>query len=1776
MKQMKRFVKRCMAAFLSAVMLVTLLPTDNLWAEDTTATTETVTAAKIGGSAGQSDSSLWLIATNESSSASGSNQSAAYTSGVTSNATGCALGSTRVGYLQFGLSDGMKNADVNLIKSAKVSIYVTSVNGNLGSYWTKAGLYRVTADAASVDTTTATTYPAKNDDYTASATAFSNEQISASNLGWKTFDVTSMLKEAVADGSGIAQFRLQTVISGWNISRTTNLPTLSVEYMTAEESVQSVADELTVASSTSESISLPTSGARGTTISWSSDEPGVISNSGVVTAPSENTEVTLTATVDYKGTSVTKSFTVTVLSQKEEIPLLAEYIFSDEYVSGSTDGSTISDASGNNKTATIYGVGATVEDSVLTLPGGSAGSTAAYVSIPGSVFENQDTVTITMWLKNQTGSGNYAAAFFGTPTKYYGGGTSTYPQYYWLFNPANPSGYFKSVWTKENTGSAPYSYETAVSTTKTGSDWAMYTTVITATSITGYYNGVQVSKETKTNTMSSFGTGLVAALGRSGYNDTFFKGSIRDVKVYSAELTQAQVTSEYNSGVLTIDNDALTLGDISAVKSDLTLPTTGQKGSAITWSSSDEAIIAADGKVTRPTTDDDAQVTLTATLTFNNKSVTKDFTVTVVSASPKNIFSEAVEALQIKTNTTESIDLPETAGDISGTPISIVWTSSNTDVLASDGTLVKRPASGEKDVVLTLSAAITYQSGGVDLSKTKEFTVTVRAEDYGYLMAYTNSKESTALGMSLHLAYSTDGASYTALNSNTGIVFANNAGGTKNVNPNGLASPYIFRKTDGTYGMIARNSTSSKYICVFDSTDLIHFTNEHKLAVSASVTTAPQLSYDETTGIYTIYWGDGTNTYATTTSDLENVIATTTVTDHTAETYSPSGTLPEGAVIGNVVAVSKSEYDLVVDKLAVVTNTGIESVSATADYASDLSSVLPSTVTADYSDGSTADFGVDWDLSSTDLGKAGTYQITGTIKQTEYENPFIEQRADPCITKGEDGYYYFTASYPMLGSSDKNGYDKVILRRAKTIEGLQDAEEVTIWDCDDSTNEYRYIWAPEIHCINGVYYIFYTSSTSSSSVWSIRPHVLRCNDPANIMKASSWQAMGQMQAYATDSQAFTNFSLDMTYFENNGHHYVMWAQTDGFSSLWIAEIDPDQPWKCISKCTKISIPEYSWERIVENVNEGPSVLIHDGKIYCTFSASGTGTEYCIGLLTADADADLLDADSWVKQSYPILTSADVEGEYGPGHNSFTVDEDGNVIFVYHARGEECYNNECAWASSDSLYDPCRDARIKRVHWAADGSPILKMTYDEELTTTTVTATVTIENDTSCSLNYAAAENGSIVGTASQSVAYGTDATAVTAVADTGYVFVKWSDGVTTATRTDSNVKSNIAVTAEFTKITYTLKYSAGSGGTIEGTASQTVSYGDDAGKVTAVADTGYQFVKWSDGVTTATRTDSKVSADLTVTAEFAKLTYTLKYSAGSGGTIAGTASQTVSYGDSASKVTAVADTGYRFVKWSDGVTTATRTDSKVSADITVTAEFAKLTYTLTYKAAAGGTISGTALQTVAYGDNGSAVTAKASSGYKFVKWSDGVTTATRTDKTVKASKTVTAQFEKLATKVTLDKTKLTLGVKETYTLTAKATPTDASAASKAVTWKSSNTKIATVSKSGKVTAKKAGTVKITATTGSGKTATCTITVKKAPSKVTLNATAKTLTKNKTFQLKATLPKNTASNKLTYTSSNTKVVSVSSSGKIKALKKGTATVTVKTFNGKTSKIKITVK
>lgn len=301
----------------------------------------------------------------------------------------------------------------------------------------------------------------------------------------------------------------------------------------------------------------------------------------------------------------------------------------------------------------------------------------------------------------------------------------------------------------------------------------------------------------------------------------------------------------------------------------------------------------------------------------------------------------------------------------------------------------------------------------------------------------------------------------------------------------------------------------------------------------------------------------------------------------------------------------------------------------------------------------------------------------------EYRNPIIEQRADPWVYRHNDGYYYFTASVPS--------YDYIEIRRSRTIQGLSEAEPSIIWRKHESGPMSKYVWAPELHWIDGKWYIYFAAGRVDEG-FAHRVYVLE-NSSENPMEGE-WIEKGQVKLN------WESFSLDATTFEHKGTRYLLWAQNkpdiQGNTNIYIAPMS--NPWTIEGKQVMLSKPEYNWETIGYLVNEGPAVLKKNGRIFITYSASATDHNYCMGLLTADEGADLMDPSSWSKAVVPVFETSEESGQYGPGHNSFTVSEDGKKdILIYHARN---YRE----ITGNSLHDPNRHTRAQVINWKADGTP----------------------------------------------------------------------------------------------------------------------------------------------------------------------------------------------------------------------------------------------------------------------------------------------------------------------------------------------------------------------------------------------------------------------------------------------------------------------------------------
>ncbi|MGR4863301.1 family 43 glycosylhydrolase [Caulobacter sp. LARHSG274] len=297
-------------------------------------------------------------------------------------------------------------------------------------------------------------------------------------------------------------------------------------------------------------------------------------------------------------------------------------------------------------------------------------------------------------------------------------------------------------------------------------------------------------------------------------------------------------------------------------------------------------------------------------------------------------------------------------------------------------------------------------------------------------------------------------------------------------------------------------------------------------------------------------------------------------------------------------------------------------------------------------------------------------------------NPLVRQRADAQVFRHDDGDYYMTASVPE--------YDRLVLRRAPTLAGLATAQEAVIWRRPSQGQLGGYIWAPELHWIDGRWHMYFAAGDAGEP-FHIRTYVLRCQDRDAL--TGRWAVLGQLQT------PWDSFTLDSTVFSHRGVRYLCWAQhepgIDTNSNLYLGPLAT--PLTLARPPVRLSVPTLAWETEGFKVNEAPAVLARNGRLFLAYSASATDARYCLGLLTADADADLMSPGAWRKSPNPVLVSSDETGVYGPGHNSFTVDERGRDLLVFHGRDYKTIQG-------DPLFDPNRHTRVQRLYYHPDGTP----------------------------------------------------------------------------------------------------------------------------------------------------------------------------------------------------------------------------------------------------------------------------------------------------------------------------------------------------------------------------------------------------------------------------------------------------------------------------------------
>ena len=353
----------------------------------------------------------------------------------------------------------------------------------------------------------------------------------------------------------------------------------------------------------------------------------------------------------------------------------------------------------------------------LKLTGGDSGP---YLKLPDGILNGHDAVTISMWVNLSTDNGYQRIWDFGNDTTSY---------MYLLSDGGNEGfiGYAAAITT------GGWSKETGIQkgTNISKNRWVLTTVVMDGSTMSLYENGTLIGTKDTGIKVSDLGATVGNYIGKGQFNDNPTEGQFAEVKIFDKALSAEEVAAMYtvdDAGIVAGDKAELSLGDTSAITSDFALPTKGVNESTITWSSTNPAIQIEDGtaKVTRPAQGaENAVGKLTATITYNEASDTKDFDVVVISEyTDEQIVNHdaeaAVKAVGDLSSIMGDITLPLT-GEWGST---ITWTSANSAIKIEDGTAkVTRPEVGSENISGKLTATISFGSK----KATKEIDATVLA-----------------------------------------------------------------------------------------------------------------------------------------------------------------------------------------------------------------------------------------------------------------------------------------------------------------------------------------------------------------------------------------------------------------------------------------------------------------------------------------------------------------------------------------------------------------------------------------------------------------------------------------------------------------------------------------------------------------------------------------------------------------------------------------------------------------------------------------------------------------------------------------------------------------------------------------------------------------------------------------------------------------------------------------------------------------------------------------
>lgn len=307
-------------------------------------------------------------------------------------------------------------------------------------------------------------------------------------------------------------------------------------------------------------------------------------------------------------------------------------------------------------------------------------------------------------------------------------------------------------------------------------------------------------------------------------------------------------------------------------------------------------------------------------------------------------------------------------------------------------------------------------------------------------------------------------------------------------------------------------------------------------------------------------------------------------------------------------------------------------------------------------------------LAALNLAHAGTTE--------RVEGPLLPSGPDPWVTQ-RNGVYYYTSTEG----------DRISLRKTTDMARLADAKPIVVWRAPERGANSAAIWAPELHYLDGTWYLYYTGADKAHNDDAHRHLFVLENDSPDPTQGR-WRDKGMLH---------THFNgIDGTVFDHAGKRYFVYSAYVGdHSDLVIAPMST--PWSLGEPQVDIAHPTYDWEmQGGRKIMEAPEFLQGPrGTLFLTYSASACWSDgYALGLLQADPGANLLDPASWHKSPTPVLTSSAELGVYAPGHNGFFKTADGQDWIIFHANG-----------GPDWKCTPRRAPYIKPFHWDAQGRPV---------------------------------------------------------------------------------------------------------------------------------------------------------------------------------------------------------------------------------------------------------------------------------------------------------------------------------------------------------------------------------------------------------------------------------------------------------------------------------------